>query len=452
MEMDRDDSDGSSYEISMEEDDGGGNDSGGWRSRSAPPVSGEGLPPESDTEGEWFDIGLAAAHSYLHTGMVSVRGRSVLEAGWQGRVPAVAHHGCVFPGETVPMVLPDPADAAILAQTIKKDRLFGLLCPDESGSEISGYGVLCEVYEMGVNRHDDNPTSYKARANHRFRLVNMPKLSVGIAAFSRLHFVEVRVLPEVDACDTLRSARIDSLDGARAPRYIEAERALRPRERARQVRGAEAALTPWPLFLHDMFDYQLMRNKLKEYFSGIMMDKLPHEPVSLSFWVASNMVLSARDRLALFVVDSALLRLHMECRLLAAKNVLCCSSCLTELAREESIFPMSSEGVHSNYVNLGGYMHDLVTVRAARNVALSGFPTAEYSWFPGYTWTVATCASCRAHVGWRFVAQTRTLRPQQFYGLCRNFVQPCSRQCHPGQRATNIGEEGATAPTQALIP
>lgn len=67
---------------------------------------------------------------YMSAGMVTVSGRSVLEAGWRGRVPVVAHHGCVFPGETVPMLLPHAGDAAMVAQAIKENRLFGLLCPE----------------------------------------------------------------------------------------------------------------------------------------------------------------------------------------------------------------------------------------------------------------------------------------------------------------------------------
>lgn len=50
-------------------------------------------------------------------------------------------------------------------------------------------------------------------------------------------------------------------------------------------------------------------------------------------------------------------------------------------------------------------MHDIVTVRAARNTAL-GAPSAEYSWFPGYCWRAAQCAGCTAHVGWRYRAMT----------------------------------------------
>lgn len=108
-------------------------------------------------------------------------------------------------------------------------------------------------------------------------------------------------------------------------------------------------------------------------------DKLPEDAVSLSFWVASNLALSAADRLALFAVDDALLRLHMEVHFIRRvrtqppptppcytslvhrstdcvwfqKSVLCCSSCMAQIARKEHIFPMSSEGVHSNYTNLG---------------------------------------------------------------------------------------------------
>lgn len=76
-----------------------------------------------------FDISLAASHSYMGGGLSSVRGRVVLEAGWEGRVPVVAHHGAVFPGETVPMLVSNAHDAAIV-QKIKDDKLFGLLCPE----------------------------------------------------------------------------------------------------------------------------------------------------------------------------------------------------------------------------------------------------------------------------------------------------------------------------------
>lgn len=104
--------------------------------------------------------------------------------------------------------------------------------------------------------------------------------------------------------------------------------------------------------------------------------------MSLSFWVARNLTLSARDRLALFVVDNALLRLYMEvrdiarvricrptgrkslfgadshCPFLFQKSVLCCCACATEIARREHVFAMSSDGLHGNYTNLRTYRAD----------------------------------------------------------------------------------------------
>ncbi|KOB66814.1 putative cereblon [Operophtera brumata] len=47
------------------------------------------------------------------------------------------------------------------------------------------------------------------------------------------------------------------------------------------------------------------------------------------------------------------------------------------------------------------HMHDVVTVTRAAHVAPAGFASAEYSWFPGYAWTILMCSRCMAHVGWR---------------------------------------------------
>ncbi|KAJ2945064.1 hypothetical protein O0L34_g9122 [Tuta absoluta] len=388
--------------------------------------------PESTDEetAEYFDISLAASHSYMGESMQPLSGRSILEAGWTGLVPVLAHHGAVFPGETVPMLLQHADDAAILTQAIDQDKLFGLLCPDESGTMVSGYGVLCEVYEASLGEPPPPPPSprsppgltFKARASHRFRFVDMPKRSIPMHLYSRMRFQKIMVLPEIQPGDPLQHSRLLSLDPLRRGRT--------PLDR--RLRSLDAAGTAWPLFVYEIFDYSRMRSLIQDYFKTIMLaDKLPEEPVSLSFWVARNLALTPRDRLALFVVDNALLRLHMAVKDITRKSVLCCATCANEIARRDHIFAMSSEGVHSNYTNLGGYMHDIVTVSRAVNTELTGAPSSEYSWFPGYTWTIAVCSACMAHVGWRFDAMRRTLRPAQFYGLCRNYVVPRAADAAP---------------------
>lgn len=37
-----------------------------------------------------------------------------------------------------------------------------------------------------------------------------------------------------------------------------------------------------------------------------------------------------------------------------------------------------------------------------RAALLHGAPTAQDSWFPGYAWSIASCARCLNHLGWRF--------------------------------------------------
>ncbi|KAI5631997.1 yippee zinc-binding/DNA-binding /Mis18, centromere assembly domain-containing protein [Phthorimaea operculella] len=798
---------------------------------------------------EYFDISLAASHSYMGESMQPLSGRSVLEAGWTGLVPVLAHHGAVFPGETVPMLLQHADDAAILSQAIDQDKLFGLLCPDESGTMVSGYGVLCEVYEASLGEppppsppspRDRTPPglTFKARASHRFRFVDMPKRSIPMHLYSRMRFQKIVVLPEIQPGDPLQHTRLLSLDPLRRGRTPRMRSVIQEYFKAIMLcwtgviqeyfkaimlckcsvvtvtpalgwtgviqeyfkaimlckcsvvtvtpalgwtgviqeyfkaimlckcsvvtvtpalgwtgviqeyfkaimlckcsvvtvtpalgwtgviqeyfkaimlckcsvvtvtpalgwtgviqeyfkaimlckcsvvtvtpalgwtgviqeyfkaimlckcsvvtvtpalgwtgviqeyfkaimlckcsvvtvtpalgwtgviqeyfkaimlckcsvvtvtpalgwtgviqeyfkaimlckcsvvtvtpalgwtgviqeyfkaimlckcsvvtvtpalgwtgviqeyfkaimlcwtgviqeyfkaimlckcsvvtvtpalgwtgviqeyfkaimlcKCSVVTVTPalgwtgviqeyfkaimlcWTGVIQEYFKAIMLCNcsvvtvtpalgwtgVIQEYFKAIMLsDKLPEEPVSLSFWVARNLALTPRDRLALFVVDNALLRLHMAVKDITRKSVLCCATCANEIARRDHIFAMSSEGVHSNYTNLGGYMHDIVTVSRAVNIELTGAPSAEYSWFPGYTWTIAVCSACMAHVGWRFDAMRKSLRPTQFYGLpivdcnkqdvfnnaqfyglCRNYVVPRAADAAP---------------------
>ncbi|XP_073954251.1 protein cereblon-like isoform X2 [Choristoneura fumiferana] len=361
---------------------------------------------DSDGEEQQFDITLPATHSYMGSSLEVLTGRRLLEPGWAGVVAGAAHHGALFPGETVPMLLPpEPLRARIL-----HDRLFCLLAPDETGTRISGFGVVCEVLQGAAE------AGVIARATHRARLRPAPGHPTHVHAYSRMQLLDVVVLPELAPGAPLRPARLASLDPLRRP---DTDLPLE-----RRLRRMDAAGSAWPAFVWRLFDYRRLRARLAEYFRTLQLeDKMPLEPVSLSFWVASNLALSPRDRLALFAVDNALLRLSLALRCIDRSAALCCGACGGELARRAHMFAMSSDGVHANYTNHGGFMHDIVTVRSARNTSL-GAPSAEYSWFPGYCWRVAQCAGCTAHVGWRFDAMKKRLRPAQFYALCRNVVLP----------------------------
>ena len=46
-----------------------------------------------------------------------------------------------------------------------------------------------------------------------------------------------------------------------------------------------------------------------------------------------------------------------------------------------------------------------------------GEPTDDYSWFPGFAWTIASCASCGYHLGWLFYSQSENEWKMEFASL-----------------------------------
>jgi len=82
---------------------------------------------------------------------------------------------------------------------------------------------------------------------------------------------------------------------------------------------------------------------------------------------------------------------------------------------------MTSGGPSGVYVNPHGFLHEVLTVRRARNLLVAGPPTTEFTWYPGYAWEIAFCARCRSHVGWSFTA-TAGGDPPSFWGLRREAI------------------------------
>ncbi|KAL2637803.1 hypothetical protein GLYMA_06G087900v4 [Glycine max] len=90
---------------------------------------------------------------------------------------------------------------------------------------------------------------------------------------------------------------------------------------------------------------------------------------------------------------------------------------VTIIAKRSDMLIMSSEGPLSAYVNSGGYVHEIMTLYKANGLALTGSAVADHSWFPGYAWTIATCATCKKQIGWLFTARNKQLKPSSFWGI-----------------------------------
>jgi cereblon len=82
---------------------------------------------------------------------------------------------------------------------------------------------------------------------------------------------------------------------------------------------------------------------------------------------------------------------------------------------------MGASGTVQTFLNPHGFLHEVVTVRWAQNLAVAGPPTTEFAWYAGYAWEVACCERCRAHVGWSFTAVSNA-EPARFWALRRDGI------------------------------
>lgn len=60
-----------------------------------------------------------------------------------------------------------------------------------------------------------------------------------------------------------------------------------------------------------------------------------------------------------------------------------------------------------------------------RHCAAEGYKFVSI--FIRYAWTIAECAQCSDHLGWRFTAVKRGLSPSKFWGLTRAALKPTLR-------------------------
>src|SRR5262245_38339647 len=83
----------------------------------------------------------------------------------------------------------------------------------------------------------------------------------------------------------------------------------------------------------------------------------------------------------------------------SGEHGLVCVACGYRISDEDHRIEMSGGHEHT-FVNPHGIVHRIGCFNAAPGCAHEGATETAFSWFPGWTWQVAVCARCRAHVGW----------------------------------------------------
>lgn len=101
----------------------------------------------------------------------------------------------------------------------------------------------------------------------------------------------------------------------------------------------------------------------------------------------------------------------------ADRRWLCCRVCGARIAPSAAEFHPSSGPLV--FANPQGRLYELIAVRDASGMHVLGSPTTEATWFAGYAWRVAICATCLNHLGWNYSAAASGVTPVSFYGLIR---------------------------------
>jgi len=411
---------------------------------------------DDDVERERFDSELPSQHTYLGEGK-EVGGRTILDDDHVLCLPLLNQPGlALIPGQLLPLHLFHPSVINMMKKVIDSTKIFGVVnLRADSGSWRGVVGTTAEVFEYreaGDQDEREVGLKIKARGRQRFKLVSTrrqvdgnlvgevkmlvdnnleePLSLINIKSYERfLTFEEcdmdmeenVKEEPSKKSCFSfLSSLRPSSSTCPQPSPFV-------PKGKPRH-KFTGKILSPLPPWVWDMYSPSSLVEKVTQELSklsslSIHLSSLPSSPTELSWWVAANLPLEDKLRAQLLSVNSPVQRLRMELSFLSQCRVLVCRRCSKQLGDQQNIFSMSKEGPQGAFVNPNGHVHETLTLYRAKNLRLVGQPSTEYSWFPGYAWTITECLGCSNHIGWKFTSTNPKLRPEKFYGFSRRSIE-----------------------------
>ena len=360
-----------------------------------------------------FDLTLPATHSYLGQNLEELRGRTILDDGIYMNLPLLVKESVMlFPGQTLPMTVFDAQTIDMLRTCIQNNRTLGVV--SLGYDKMVQIGTTAEIYEC-MYEDPDQGFRLKAKGRQRFKI-----LRVIMQGYDKIS-ANVKVLPEITLGTPFLDERLASLDHLRM--HPTSEEDFKKQER---VENLDAVVTPWPAWVYRQYDPLRLSLKIRKHLQFIQNrgSGIPEDPTDLSFWVAQNLLMEDNERIVLLNYDCAISRLQREIKYLVDDKIFVCCNCDSFIGRQSNMFPMSKEGPQGTYCNPAGIIHDTVTLYQAQGLSLSRHPpSTEYTWFPGYAWTIAMCVNCGTHMGWKFTAVQSTLKPKSFWGLMRKSLK-----------------------------
>jgi hypothetical protein len=99
-----------------------------------------------------------------------------------------------------------------------------------------------------------------------------------------------------------------------------------------------------------------------------------------------------------------------------------CRQCYHEISASSERQTVNGAHVHT-FANPEGIIFEIACYGDAWGCGVVGPASTEFTWFSGYQWRIAVCASCHTHLGWRFDA----VGGHRFHGLITSKILATDR-------------------------
>ncbi|KAI1296542.1 Protein cereblon [Halotydeus destructor] len=410
-----------------------------------------------------YDTSLPAQHSYLGDNLEDLHGRVVFDDDYV-TLPLLSLPGLVLvPGQTLPLQLQHPSLIGMMHKIIEKDKTFGLT------SNLSSLGTTAEIRSYGVEDEDDGLGVFrvKAEGRQRFLVKETWRQADGIL------MGKVKILLEIELMSPFEKNSLHFARGSKCnakllsvstpfPKFVyemyeanvlmeciknhlenwvsfeSARRERSPQPKPGTVKNTQTHVatgvssTPGSVIRTTRTVTTTIRTVESDDESSeddksddlkTAKTKAPEKPCEFSYWVAANLPLEDARRIEFLSLDCSIQRLRWLLSVLKKYLYICCIGCKSKICHKDDVFSMSVEGPQGAYVNPAGYVHEALTVCQSESLSLEGHPSTEFSWFPGYAWTICSCSRCHSHIGWRFTATNKKLQPELFWAITRKSVE-----------------------------
>ena len=89
-----------------------------------------------------------------------------------------------------------------------------------------------------------------------------------------------------------------------------------------------------------------------------------------------------------------------------------CRQCRNVITSPDERIEVKGSHQHT-FANPHGIVFEIGCFRIVQGCGHAGPASTEFSWFPGFSWRIAVCIKCLAHLGWLFALQDN----DSFHGL-----------------------------------